>query len=71
MKFREYKATPDAIRQGRAIGLFEDTAKRLSGAARRSAQFTSEYGNRRFGDFVLTVENDQIVWVDRLNGQAA
>ena len=30
MKFREYKATPDAIRQGRAIGLFGDTAKRLS-----------------------------------------
>ena len=71
MKFREYKATPDAIRQGRAIGLFGDTAKRLSRAARRSAQFTSEFGNRRFGDFVLTVENDQVVWVERLHGQAA
>ncbi len=71
MKFREYKATQDAIRQGRAIGLFGDTAKRLSRAARRSAQFTHELGNRRFGDFVLNVVGDQVTWIDRLNGQAA
>ena len=71
MKFREYNATPAAVTQGRAIGLFGDTAKRLSRAARRSAQFTGERGNRRFGEFVLTVENGQVVWVDRLNVQAA
>ena len=71
MRFRDYKATPDAVKQGRAIGLYGDTAKRLSRAAKRSAQFTGELGNRRFLDFVLTVEGDQVVWVDRLNGQAA
>ena len=71
MRFRDYKATPAAIKQARAIGLYGDTAKRLSRAAKRSAQFTSELGNRRFLDFVLTVECDQVVWVDRLNGQAA
>lgn len=67
MSFREYKATPKAIERARAIGLFGDTAKRLARAARRSAQFTSELGNRRFLDFVLTVHGDEVVWVNRLD----
>ena len=71
VKFREYTATPEAVRQGRAIGIFGDTAKRLARAARRSAQFTSEFGNRRFGEFILTVEDGRVVWIDRLNAQAA
>ncbi len=71
MKFRDYKATPEAIEQARAIGLYGDTRKRLLRAAKRSARFTSELGNRRFLDFVLTVEGDQVLWIDRLNGQAA
>lgn len=71
MKFRDYKATPEAIEQARAIGLYGDTGKRLLRAAKRSARFTSELGNRRFLDFVLTVEGDQVVWIDRLNGQTA
>jgi hypothetical protein len=71
MKFRDYKATPEAIEQARAIGLYGDTGKRLLRAAKRSARFTSELGNRRFLDFVLTVEGDQVLWIDRLNGQAA
>ena len=71
MRFRDYKATPEAVRRGRAIGLYGDTAKRLSRAAKRSAQYTSDLGNRRFLDFVLTVEGDQVVWVSRLEAQAA
>ena len=71
MKFRDYKATPEAIEQARAIGLYGDTGKRLLRAAKRSARFTSELGNRRFLDFVLTVEGDQDLWIDRLNGQTA
>ncbi len=71
MKFRDYKATPEAIEQARAIGLYGDTGKRLLRAAKRSARFTSELGNRRFLDFVLTVEGDQVLWIDRLNGQTA
>jgi hypothetical protein len=66
MSFREYRVTKEAIARGRELGLYGETAKRLSRAARRSAQFTSELGNRRFQDFVLTVQGDEVVWVNRL-----
>ena len=70
-RFREYRATDDAIRQGRLVGVYGDTAKRLSRMARRSAPVTSEIGNRRFNDFVLSVDGDQVVWVERMRGRAA
>ena len=66
MTFKAFTATAEAIRQARLLGLYGDTAKRLSRAARRSAPFTSELGNRRFLDFALTVEGDRVVWVNRI-----
>ena len=62
MTFKDFTATarPSA---GPPLGLYGDTAKRLARAARRSAQFTGELGNRRFLDFVLTVQGDKVVWV--------
>ena len=71
MSFREFTATPEAIERARDLGLFGDTAKQLVRAARRSAQFTSELGNRRFLDFVLTVHGNEVVWVNRLNELAS
>jgi len=70
MSFRQYKVTPQAVARGREIGLFGDTAKRIARAARRSAQFTGEQGNRRFFDLILTVKGDQVVWVNRLDDAA-
>ena len=35
------------------------------------ATFTSDLGNRRFLDLVLTVHGKQVVWVNRLDVQAA
>ena len=70
MKFREYRVSPEAIARARSLGLYGDTAKRLARAARRSAQFTGELGNRRFLNFVLTVQGDEVVWVNRLGAAA-
>jgi len=66
MTFKAFTATAAAIKQARLLGLYGDTGKRLSRAARRSAPFTSELGNRRFLDFALTVEGSEIVWVNRI-----
>ena len=71
MSFREYQVTPEAVARGRAIGLFGNTAKRLKRAARRSAQFTSELGNRRFLHLALQVQGDTVVWVNRIQQDAA
>ena len=59
MTFKAFTATGAAIKQARLIGLYGDTAKRLARAARRSAPFTSELGNRRFLDLALTTEGDR------------
>ena len=71
MGFRTFVATEAAITRARALGLFGDTAKRLARAARRSAMFRGEEGNRRFHDFILTVEGDEITWVNRLDARVA
>ena len=67
MSFRVYRVSPEAVARGRELGLYGDTAKRLARAARRSAQFSGELGNRRFHDFVLTVRGDEVIWVNRLD----
>jgi hypothetical protein len=66
MRFREYTATPEAVQQARSIGLYGDTAKRLARAARRACRFTSDVGNFRFTDFALTIEGNQVTWINRL-----
>jgi hypothetical protein len=68
-RFKEYRASAGAIAQGRALGLYGDTAKRLSRMARRSAPFTGELGNRRYEEFVLAVNGDQVEGVSRLEDE--
>ncbi len=71
MGFRTFTPTEAAVSRARALGLFGDTAKRLMRAARRAAMFRGEEGNRRFQDFILTVEGDEITWVNRLDARVA
>jgi len=71
MGFRTFTPTEPAITRARALGLFGDTAKRLARAARRSALFRGVEGNRRFQDFILTVEGEEITWVNRLDARVA
>ena len=66
MRFKQYVATPTAVAQARSLGLFGSTSIRLSRMAKRSAPFTSSFGNRRYEDYILTVEDHQIVEVNRL-----
>lgn len=65
-----YSVTPEAIEMGRFIGLGGDVERRIKRMARRSAPFTDVRGNRRFDDFVLTVEDHGqfkvVASVDRL-----
>ena len=61
-----FSVTPDAVTEGRYLGLSGDVEKRLSRMARRSAPITHEEGNRRFDDFVLRVEAREVVSVSRI-----
>lgn len=61
-----YEVEPQAIQDGRSIGLGGDVGKRLARMARRSAPITHVEGNRRFDEFVLRVEDRKILSVSRL-----
>jgi hypothetical protein len=63
MRYKTYQVSPEAVVAGCILGLFGDTAKRLSRMARRAAPFTSEVGNRRFDEFVLNVVEDRVLGV--------
>lgn len=66
MRYKTYQVSHEAVVSGRCLGLFGDTAKRLSRMARRAAPFTSEAGNRRFAEFVLNVVEDRVLGVTLL-----
>ena len=55
----------------RAAGIFGDVSKRLARMARRSAPFTGEYGNRRFNDFVMFIDDGVLIDVVRLELETA
>lgn len=71
MTFRVYTPTPDAEKQAKALGIYGQVASRLARMARKSAPLTSPLGNRRFYNFALTVEGNQVVWVEKLTDHAA
>lgn len=66
MRFRVYQADVEVVAQARSVGVYGNTRKRLSRMARQSAPFTSDRGNRRFDDFVLAVQDDRVVWIERI-----
>lgn len=68
MGIRTYDVSEDAIEMGREVGLWGDTEKRLQRMARRAAPVTSEYGNRRFNDWFMTIKDGTIQSVTRLFG---
>jgi len=65
MRPREYRVSDAALQRARQAGLTGDLEKRLSRMALRSAPFTSDVGNRRFDDFVLKVDGDIVLDVQR------
>lgn len=71
MAFREFVVTPQAVESARRAGLYGEVDKRIIRMAKRSTPFTGMQGNRRFNDFVLRVEDGQILEVSRYDPQAA
>mgnify|MGYP001482880860 CR=1 FL=1 len=67
MGFRDYEITDEAVRKARLIGIGGDVRKRLARMAKRAAPYTSEFGNKRFENFVLRIVDGRLVDVTRLD----
>jgi hypothetical protein len=64
--FRSFEVSDFAARQARSLGMSGDVAARVARMARRSAVCTSEFGNRRFGEFFLTVQGNVVTEITRV-----
>lgn len=67
MKFRHYTIEDSVAAQARSQGVYGETKRRVLRMARRSSAVTSEFGNRRFLDFILAIEGEAIQQVTRIN----
>jgi hypothetical protein len=62
---RDYKLTPEALKQARAIGLRgRDLEGRIARLARHSVPFEHRIANRRFRGILMRLEHDVISWLD-------
>jgi hypothetical protein len=62
---REYKLTPEARKQARAIGLRgRDLEARVARLARHAAPFEHPTANLRFRGIIMRVEDDLVTWID-------
>lgn len=69
MNNASYVVTPAAQAEGRMIGIAGDVEKRIGRMAKRAAPFTHPAGNRRFHDFILRIEADQVLGIARLEAE--
>ena len=67
-RFGTYRFTEAALAQARKLGVYGRTADRLSRMLKRAAPLTSPLGDRRFQDLAFKLQNDLVVWVERLEG---
>jgi hypothetical protein len=62
---KDYKLTPQARQQARAIGLRgRDIEARISRLARHAAPFDHKVANLRFRGIIMRVEADTVSWID-------
>lgn len=59
----EFKVASEAVADAKRIGLGGDIPLRLARMAKRAAPLTSMRGNRRFGDYALTIKNGVVLAV--------
>ena len=64
------RISPKALEDAELVGLTGDLEEQLRDMAARSAPVTHKYGNRRFHDFVLWVENEVVLGVERFGSGA-
>lgn len=63
----DFTVTADAVAKGRSFGIHGDTAARICRMAKRAARFTHELGNRRFQDYVLSIDGKTITDINPLD----
>src|SRR5262245_41545901 len=63
---REFVVTPEAVDQGRRLGVGEDVATRVARMARRAAPVTHPQGNRRFEEWVLRIEKGVVLSIAKM-----
>lgn len=62
-----YRIAEGVLRQARKLGIFgNDVEAQLKRMAKLSAPITHEYGNRRFQQFLLTIEGDTVTRLIRM-----
>ncbi len=66
---REVTIAPAAKRAARLVGICGNIEARLRRMARRSAPVTHDAGNRRFREFVLSIDRGVILDVNRMDWQ--
>ena len=64
---RVVEVSPQALANAREQGIFGDAETRLMRMAKRSAPVTSEYGNRRFHDFVMYIVDGVMLDITRVD----
>ena len=65
--FRQFQVSDHAYAKGLALGIDGDVDARIARMARRSAPCTHPSGNRRFEDFVLSIDGDTVVNIERID----
>lgn len=63
--FRRFGVSPEALAQGRDLGL---TESELADKARRSARFRDTHATHRFDDLAFVIANDTVVAVRKIFG---
>jgi hypothetical protein len=62
---RQYKLTPEALKQARAIGLRgRDIEARVARLVRHATPFEHPTANLRFRGIIMRVEDDHVTWID-------
>ena len=70
VRYKEYRFTDAAVDQARSLGIYGKTVERLNRMLKRAAPLTSPLGTRRFQEFAFSLQDDLVVWVERLDTPA-
>jgi hypothetical protein len=61
---RDYKLTPEARKQARAIGLRGELEQRVGRMVRHAAPYEHKVANLRYRGIIMKVEDDTVSWID-------
>ena len=62
-RMRSYRVSPQAMEQAKALGLRGDIEGYLQGIAFYSEPYAHPRANRRWGNFIIRLENLTVTWV--------